>query len=91
MFQSHVEGHQRRQRLKDVQAALTQAAADKNGITVSGKDGLIDFGIVEEEIAYTHEVSIVKTDKNVKVALSFFEIRSSQRNDNQHPPRYVVI
>ena len=79
-FSLHIEQHKREQRFLEAQTALEQTEQDKNGIMVSGRDG-VDFGVVEAEQQSSVRVTITKTDFESRICLSVACMASSTRKD----------
>lgn len=83
----HSERHLRQQRALDTRTALDNAARDKNGITVSGGEDGIDFGIVEIEDALASSTSqslpvvIKNSNVNSHIVLADLCLTSSTRRD----------
>jgi len=77
-YDAHVEDHIRRQRLDAINAELNEAADDKEGVTVTGRNG-VDFGILDAETPV--EVAISVTSMAGAVSLRSTRMRSSGRAD----------
>lgn len=84
-LQAHVEEHERRKRVADIQAQLAEGQRDKNGITITPTD-TIDFGVIDDTNGTTSqsvsvEVLIRKSGENTRISLSNYWIASSLRRD----------
>jgi hypothetical protein len=64
-----------------VQATLNSAGFNKNGVTVSGESGVIDFGVIEAklgaQVAKSVAVTIQKDTDEGTIALVDFRMASS--------------
>lgn len=82
--QTHMEEHERKRRVADIQAKLAEAQSDKNGITVTPAES-IDFGVIDHpdgtSQSFIIEISIRRTGGNGRISLSNFSIASSHRRD----------
>ncbi|KAJ6608222.1 P-loop containing nucleoside triphosphate hydrolase protein [Mycena sp. CBHHK59/15] len=74
---AHVDQHRRRQLFADAQAVSEEAEEDKNGITVSHKEG-IDFGVVGTENPVYIDLTVLKTEDRSRVILTKFSIRKNE-------------
>lgn len=83
-WQSHQDYHVRQDRRAAYQASMAQAANDKEGIVVSGKDG-IDFGVLDLASQRQTSVEVPVTIENTTAEYAFtvrkWGMRSSTRED----------
>ncbi|KAH9925149.1 P-loop containing nucleoside triphosphate hydrolase protein [Fomitopsis serialis] len=85
---SHVEGdqyHRRRQQYADVTAQTQSAQLNRNGVSVTGEAGGIDFGTVEVDSVHafsaecTLEVTVSNDDPGTLISLALIKFSSSYR------------
>ncbi|EAU82858.2 RNA helicase [Coprinopsis cinerea okayama7 len=79
-WMSHQEYHARQDKRTAYQAAMEQAENDKEGIVVTGKDG-IDFGVLDADSAVEVTVTIENTTAEYAFSVKACRMRSSTRGD----------
>lgn len=79
---SHTTRHTSYQRKVEVEEALHESEKDKNGVTVSYKDG-VDFGIIDSaELKRTAELSVMAAQKT-GIRLRDIKLSSAARGGEQ--------
>ncbi|THG94461.1 hypothetical protein EW026_g7015 [Hermanssonia centrifuga] len=84
---SHTARHTSDQQRDEIDAAVDESGKDKNGVSVSYKDG-VDFGIIDpaealrKDVLRTADVVISRAEDAVPVGLYSYCLSSSPRGDN---------
>ncbi|KAF9003306.1 P-loop containing nucleoside triphosphate hydrolase protein [Cyathus striatus] len=76
----HVAEHARQKRLREVKAAQEEAERDKEGLVVTGLDG-VDFGVLDPEVKKIEFMVAVTNNNEFNVALQSCRMRSSVQGD----------
>ncbi|KAF9057134.1 RNA helicase [Panaeolus papilionaceus] len=88
-FDAHIEEHQRRKRIRAARRELEATAEDKEGVQVTGLNG-VSFGVLEEPpTEMTVEMTLTITTEQSIVILKSAKMRSSTRSD-QHGVKFSV-
>lgn len=77
---AHIARHIEEQRLDALRAALDELQEDKEGVTVSGRNG-VDFGLIDAGQGQGVEVVLTVNSQESKVALNTCYMSSSPRQD----------
>lgn len=90
-WQSHQDYHLRQDRRATYESTVRPSELDKEGVTVSGQDGLVDFGIIDPttEVAVEVEVTIQNSTQDYCFKIATCRMRSSMRGD-EHGARFSV-
>ncbi len=84
---SHTARHTSDQQRDEIDAAVDESGKDKDGVSVSYKDG-VDFGIIDpaealrKDVLRTADVVISRAEDAVPVGLYSYRLSSSPRGDN---------
>ncbi|KAJ7074967.1 P-loop containing nucleoside triphosphate hydrolase protein [Mycena belliarum] len=80
-MQFHIKGHiqMRKKLFSDVEAMAAEAEQDKNGVTVSHREGL-DFGVVGTDDSVYIDVTIVKKESKPSIVLETISLRKNESN-----------
>ncbi|KAJ7249435.1 RNA helicase [Mycena rebaudengoi] len=79
-FDLHIKQHTRKKLFADVLAISAEAEEDKNGVSVSHKEG-IDFGVVEPEYSVYIDITVIKRGAQSGIALESFTVRKAHESD----------
>ncbi|KAJ7484325.1 P-loop containing nucleoside triphosphate hydrolase protein [Mycena latifolia] len=78
---SHIKWHikMRKKLFSDAQAMAAEAEQDKNGVTVTHKEGL-DFGVVGPDDSVYIDVTILKREYHSRIVLETISLRKDESN-----------